>query len=116
MVVPIFAPIIMGMACRKVISPELTKPTTITVVAEELWITAVTPSPVSKPIKALLVSRLKMFLSPLPARRSKESPIMLIPNKNRLSPPTKDKISKRSIRSPHLSTLSPLGNKITYEP
>ena len=35
-VVPMLAPIIIWMACRRVISPELTKPTTITVVAEEL--------------------------------------------------------------------------------
>ena len=35
-VVPILAPIIMLMACFSVIRPELTKPTTITVVAEEL--------------------------------------------------------------------------------
>ena len=35
-VVPTLAPIMTWMACRRVISPELTKPTTITVVAEEL--------------------------------------------------------------------------------
>ena len=35
-VVPIFAPIITPMDCLSVIIPELTKPTTITVVAEEL--------------------------------------------------------------------------------
>ena len=48
-VVPMLAPIIIWMACRRVISPELTKPTTITVVAEELCITAVTTRPVSNP-------------------------------------------------------------------
>ena len=35
-VVPMFAPMITLMACFKVIRPEFTKPTTITVVAEEL--------------------------------------------------------------------------------
>ena len=35
-VVPIFAPIITLMACVRDIRPELTKPTTMTVVAEEL--------------------------------------------------------------------------------
>ena len=35
-VVPTLAPMITLMACRSVISPELTKPTTITVVADEL--------------------------------------------------------------------------------
>ncbi len=34
-VVPIFAPIIMGAACESRKSPELTNPTVITVVAEE---------------------------------------------------------------------------------
>ena len=36
-VVPMFAPIITLIAWRRVIRPEFTKPTTITVVAEELW-------------------------------------------------------------------------------
>ena len=49
-VVPTLAPMMTLMACRSVISPELTKPTTITVVADELWITAVTPRPVRKPV------------------------------------------------------------------
>ena len=35
-VVPTLAPMMTLMACRSVISPELTKPTTITVVADEL--------------------------------------------------------------------------------
>ena len=35
-VVPIFAPIITPMDCLSVIIPEFTKPTTITVVADEL--------------------------------------------------------------------------------
>ena len=35
-VVPMFAPMIMLMACFSVISPELTNPTTMTVVADEL--------------------------------------------------------------------------------
>ncbi|MPN30671.1 hypothetical protein SDC9_178142 [bioreactor metagenome] len=35
-VVPMFAPIIMPIACLRFINPEFTNPTTITVVAEEL--------------------------------------------------------------------------------
>ena len=34
-VVPMFEPMIMGMACPSFMTPELTKPTTVTVVAEE---------------------------------------------------------------------------------
>ena len=47
MVVPMLAPIMIHTACLRVIMPELTKPTTITVVAEEDWITAVMPAPTS---------------------------------------------------------------------
>ena len=36
-------------AWRRVIRPEFTKPTTMTVVADELWIMAVTPHPVRNP-------------------------------------------------------------------
>ena len=44
-VVPIFAPIITPIACVKFIRPVLTKPTTITVVAEELCISVVMRKP-----------------------------------------------------------------------
>ncbi len=44
-VVPTLAPIMIPMAWDSFIIPELTNPTTITVVAEEDWITAVTPAP-----------------------------------------------------------------------
>ena len=47
--VPSMAPMITPMACLTFIMPELTKPTTITEVAEEDWITAVTPVPSSTP-------------------------------------------------------------------
>ena len=43
---------------------------------------------VKSPAARLVVSRLKRSLSPLPARRSSACPIIFIPNKNRLSPPS----------------------------
>ena len=70
-VVPMFAPMITFIACFKDISPEFTKPTTITVVAEELWIMAVTPSPVKRPASLLVVSLPRSERSLFPARRSK---------------------------------------------
>ena len=70
-VVPILAPMMTWMDCRRVMRPEFTKPTTITVVAEELWITAVTPRPVRSPASLLVVTRLRSTFSPLPARRSR---------------------------------------------
>ena len=44
-VVPMFAPKMTPIACWSEISPALTKPTVITLVADELWMSAVTPSP-----------------------------------------------------------------------
>ena len=57
MLVPITAPMIMAMAWRSFIMAELTKPTTITLVADEDWITAVTPVPSKMPLSGLLESR-----------------------------------------------------------
>ena len=57
MLVPITAPIMIGIACRSFIIAEFTKPTTITLVAEEDWITAVTPVPSRIPLTGLLLSR-----------------------------------------------------------
>ena len=71
-VVPTLAPMITLMAWRSVINPELTKPTTITVVAEEDWITAVTAMPVKNPAALPEVSRPAYFSIPrqpgVPAR------------------------------------------------
>ena len=96
-VVPTLAPIMTLMACRRVSSPEFTKPTTITVVAEELWITAVTPIPVKNPNILREVSFPNKILRLLPALFSREAPIRFMPNKNRLSPPNKVNTSNRSI-------------------
>ena len=97
MVVPILAPMMIHTACFSVIMPELTKPTTITVVAEELWITAVTPIPVKNPNILREVSFPNKILRLLPALFSREAPIRFMPNKNRLSPPNKVNTSNRSI-------------------
>ena len=86
-VVPTFAPIITFIACRSVISPELTNPTTMTVVADELCIIAVTPSPVRKPIITLLVILSSSVRSRLPARRSSACPMRFMPNRKSDSPP-----------------------------
>lgn len=51
--VPRMAPMMTPMACRTFIMPELTKPTTITEVAEEDWMTAVTAVPSSTPFSGV---------------------------------------------------------------
>ena len=90
-VVPIFAPMIIQTACFKVISPELTKPTTITVVAEEDWITAVIPAPTHTPRKRFAVRRSRICFIRLPAAASRLTLIICIPYKNSARPPSKPK-------------------------
>ena len=65
MVVPILAPMMIPIAWDNFIIPEFTKPTTITVVAEEDCITAVTPAPRSTALNRLEV-RLSSICSNLP--------------------------------------------------
>ena len=93
-VVPTLAPMMTLMACRRVMRPELTKPTTITVVAEELWITAVTPRPVKKPARRPVVILPSRERRRPPARRSSACPISVMPNRNRHSPPSMVNTSK----------------------
>ena len=79
MVVPMLAPIMTGVAWYSCMTPELTKPTIVTVVAEDDCIIAVTPAPNSTPLSRLLVS-----FSSIDARRPPDSfsspwPICCIP-------------------------------------
>ena len=67
MVVPMFAPNITPTDCVRFIRPALTKPTAITVVADELCIIIVKSAPTSKPRYLFLVNALSIFLRPEPA-------------------------------------------------
>lgn len=78
-VVPILAPIITLIACLRVRSPAFTKPTTITVVALEDWITAVTPSPVTTPLSGLEVIEARNLRRPEPAAFCNPELIRFIP-------------------------------------
>ena len=53
MLVPMTAPMITAIAWRSFIMAEFTKPTTITLVADEDWITAVTPVPSKMPLNGV---------------------------------------------------------------
>ena len=92
-VVPMLAPMMIHTAWFRVIIPALTKPTTITVVAEEDWITAVMAAPTSTPRKRLAVSRSRIPFILLPAAASSPALIICIPWRNRASPPNSAKIS-----------------------
>ena len=88
-VVPILAPIMIPIALRNFNTPALTKPTTITVVAEELCIAAVTTKPNSSPLKTLLVIFSRVFSNRPPDSFSNPDPSVVIPYKNSASPPAK---------------------------
>ena len=79
MLVPILAPIMIPIPCTTFIIPEFTNPTTITDVAEDDCIIAVTPAPNKIPLSGVLVSPYKSVSSLFPATFLRPSPITLIP-------------------------------------
>ena len=81
-VVPIFAPIIIGIAPVKVTAPPETIPTMIDVVVEELWNKVVAKIPMNREIKGSLVVLMISFAkSPPKCFIPEERP--LIPTKKR---------------------------------
>ena len=90
MVVPMLAPMMIHTACRRVIMPEFTNPTTITVVAEEDWMTAVMPAPTSTPKIRLEVSRSKIRFIWLPAAASRPELIICMPYRKSARPPSSE--------------------------
>ena len=77
--VPTLAPRMMGMDWIPFIMPEFTKPMTMMVVADELWMAAVTPRPSSAPLMGVLLSRQRMTSSLFPATRLSPSPMTDMP-------------------------------------
>ena len=86
-VVPILEPIITPIACDNFIIPELTKPTSITVTADEDCIAAVTPAPNTKLFRGLEVIFFKILSNRPPAIFSKPEDIIVIPYRKNASPP-----------------------------
>ena len=95
--VPTLVPMMTPTDWRRVSIPEFTKPTTITMAADELCTAAVTARPVKNPAQRLRVIRRSCPPSRPPARRWRASAMMLMPNKNRHSPPRADNPSKMSM-------------------
>ena len=87
MVVPILAPIMIPTACESCMIPELTNPTTITVVADDDWMTAVTATPSSTAIIRFDVSFSNICSSLPPDSFARPSPIASIPYRNMAKPP-----------------------------
>ena len=90
-VVPMFAPMMILMACASVSKEALTNETVITVVAVELCTAAVTPMPVSIPVKRLVVMRAKMCLSLGPAIFCNASLIVFMPKMRSANEPSRVK-------------------------
>ena len=86
MVVPMLAPIITAAACVSVITPALTKPTTITVVTDDDCTMAVARAPTPTPAKRLPAALLKSARSLLAESFSILSPRNLKPSKKTPSP------------------------------
>ena len=93
-VVPMFAPIMIPIAWESFMIPEFTKPTTITVVADEDWITAVTPAPSSTALNGFDVRLSKIRSNFPPDIFSRPPPITLIPYRNIARPPIIVRIPK----------------------
>ena len=87
MVVPMLAPMMTPTAWFRVMSPALTKPTTMTVVAPELWMMAVIRAPTPTAMKRLLVSMPRKSFILLPADFCIPSAMMRMPYRNIPRPP-----------------------------
>jgi hypothetical protein len=74
-------------AWLRFISPALTNPTVMTVVADELWTTMVTTHPTITPMIRLLVKAANMPLILDPATFCRAVPIRFIPKRNNPRPP-----------------------------
>ena len=78
-VVPTFAPMITAIDWPSDMRPAFTKLTTITVEAEELWMSAVMSMPVRSPVKRFRVMAERMFLRRSPAAFCRPSLITFMP-------------------------------------
>lgn len=87
-VVPTLAPMITAIDCAKDINPALTKLTTITVDAEELWIKAVIRIPVNTPANLFLVITESILRNRSPATFCNPSLITFIPYRKRPTEPS----------------------------
>ena len=89
-VVPTFAPIMTPIDCDNVIKPALTKLTTITVVALDDCMRAVTKIPVSTPITRFLVMAASTERSLSPANFSRPSLMVFMPKRKRPREPIRE--------------------------
>ena len=77
----------------KLSSPAPTKPTVITVVAEDDWITAVVTKPLATPLSGVVVNRASRRRRFAPAASRSASVIIFMPSRNNPIPPSADSVS-----------------------
>ena len=90
-VLPRLAPMTTPIACVKEISPALTKPIRVTVVAVEDWASAVIKAPDAKALMGLPVKASRICLREPPAKATSPSDSSIMPIRKRPSPPKKGK-------------------------
>ena len=78
-VVPISEPKITPTVCGSSMMPELTKPTSMTVIADDDWMAIVITAPTARPLNLLSVALFRSFSSLPPAVFFKDSDSSLIP-------------------------------------
>ena len=98
-VVPMFEPMMTPIVCSSSMIPEFTKPTSMTVNAEEDWIAIVMTQPSVIPFHLLDVIIRSVFSSFPPASFSSCAERIYIPKRKNASPPPSEKKEKTSMRS-----------------
>ena len=78
-VVPILEPMMTPMVCPSSITPEFTRPTSMTVMAEEDWMAMVIPAPSSRLLMGVEVMRLRRRSNRPPAIFSRLLDMTYIP-------------------------------------
>ena len=78
-VVPMLEPMMTPMVCPSSMTPEFTRPTSMTVMAEEDWMAMVMPAPSSRLLKGLEVMRLSSRSSLPPAIFSRLLDMVVMP-------------------------------------
>ena len=115
-VVPMFEPKSTPIVCESSISPEFTRPTSITVVADEDCMAIVIPAPRTRHFTGFDVIALSVFSSRPPAILSRPDDMTCIPYRKKVSPPKRVINEKISIFPPiHFWTSCPKVKKGGYK-
>ena len=104
-VVPMFAPKMMPIACVRFSSPALMNPITMTVVALDDWITAVTSVPASTATMPLRAKNCSTFFMFSPAIFWMPSPMSSMPKMKSASPPSTAITTERTLNPSSLTVL-----------